>query len=111
MLCDQLGSWMVRALVAGSLLRATIDLTSISNADGTEVAGVLGFAMLFLLDRKTAYRDGPVDFTQEAERCHGGGSRGRSGAEDGNFEHTRGGEVLLWKTDWIFQIVRYSTNW
>jgi hypothetical protein len=52
MLCDQLGSWMVRALVAGSLLRATIDLTSISNADGTEVAGVLGFAMLFLLDRK-----------------------------------------------------------
>src|SRR5580692_654231 len=48
----------------------TFDLTSISNADGTEVSGVLGFAMLFLLDMKIDYRDGLVDFTYGGERFH-----------------------------------------
>jgi tetratricopeptide (TPR) repeat protein len=48
----------------------TFDLTGISNADGTEVSGVLGFAMLCLLDMKIDYRDGLVDFTYGGERFH-----------------------------------------
>jgi tetratricopeptide (TPR) repeat protein len=48
----------------------TFDLTNISNATGTEVSGVLGFAMLFLLDMKIDYRDGLVDFTYGGERFH-----------------------------------------
>ena len=48
----------------------TFDLSSISNADGTEVSGVLGFAMLCLLDMKIDYRDGLVDFTYGGERFH-----------------------------------------
>lgn len=48
----------------------TFDLTSISNGKGTEVSGVLGFAMLVLLDMKIDYRDGLVDFTYGGERLH-----------------------------------------
>jgi tetratricopeptide (TPR) repeat protein/predicted aspartyl protease len=48
----------------------TFDLTNISNADGTEVSGVLGFAMLVLLDMKIDYRDGLVDFRYGGERFH-----------------------------------------
>jgi tetratricopeptide (TPR) repeat protein len=38
------------------------DLTSVSESAGTEVSGILGFAMLHLLDIKIDYRDGLVDF-------------------------------------------------
>jgi hypothetical protein len=48
----------------------TFDLTKISNGAGTEVSGVLGFAMLELLDMKVDYRDGLVDFTYAGERFH-----------------------------------------
>jgi tetratricopeptide (TPR) repeat protein len=48
----------------------TFDLTSVSNAAGTEVSGVLGFAMLVLLDMKIDYRDGLVDFTYRGDRFH-----------------------------------------
>jgi predicted aspartyl protease len=40
----------------------TVNLNSISESDGTEVSGILGFAMLNLLDVKIDYRDGLVDF-------------------------------------------------
>ncbi len=47
------------------------DLTNISDADGTEVSGVLGFAMLVMLDMKVDYRDGLVDFRyDERPRFH-----------------------------------------
>ena len=38
------------------------DLTSISEAAGTEVSGILGFTLLHLLNIKIDYRDGLVDF-------------------------------------------------
>lgn len=38
------------------------DLTSASDDDGTEISGVLGFAMLYMLDIKIDYRDGLIDF-------------------------------------------------
>jgi hypothetical protein len=44
MLRGEIRGWMIRALGAGSLLLATIELTGVSNADGREVSGVLGFA-------------------------------------------------------------------
>jgi tetratricopeptide (TPR) repeat protein len=45
------------------------DLTNISNGAGTEVSGVLGFAMLALMDMKIDYRDGLVDFKYDG-RTH-----------------------------------------
>ena len=48
----------------------TFDLTKISNGAGTEVSGVLGFALLVQLDMKIDYRDGLVDFTYAGERFH-----------------------------------------
>ncbi len=44
------------------------DLNSLSNNDGTEVSGILGFALLRLLDIKLDYRDGLVDFAYDAEQ-------------------------------------------
>jgi tetratricopeptide (TPR) repeat protein len=44
------------------------DMTSISDSAGTEVSGMLGFAMLRLLDVKIDYRDGLVDLTYDAKR-------------------------------------------
>jgi tetratricopeptide (TPR) repeat protein len=41
----------------------TFGLDNISHSVGTEVAGLLGFGMLFQLDIKIDYRDGLVDFT------------------------------------------------
>lgn len=41
----------------------TFGLDHISNSIGTEVSGILGFRMLFVLDIKIDYRDGLVDFT------------------------------------------------
>ena len=44
------------------------DMTRMSDADGTEVSGVLGFTMLRLLDIKIDYRDGLVDFQYDPRR-------------------------------------------
>ncbi len=44
------------------------DLTQISDSTGTEVSGILGFAMLRLLDIKIDYRDGLVDFAYDSKR-------------------------------------------
>jgi tetratricopeptide (TPR) repeat protein len=44
----------------------TIDLANISDSFGTEISGVLGFAMLWMLDMKIDYRDGLVSFTAES---------------------------------------------
>jgi tetratricopeptide (TPR) repeat protein len=41
----------------------TFSLDGISNSLGTEVSGLLGFRMLYMLDIKIDYRDGLVDFT------------------------------------------------
>ena len=41
----------------------TFSLDGISNSLGTEVSGMLGFRMLYMLDMKIDYRDGLVDFT------------------------------------------------
>jgi len=43
----------------------TIDLTHLSDNTGTEVSGVLGFLMLFMLDMKIDYRDGLVSFSAD----------------------------------------------
>jgi predicted aspartyl protease len=43
----------------------TIDLTHISDGFGTEVSGILGFGMLWMLDMKIDYRDGLVRFSAE----------------------------------------------
>ena len=43
----------------------TIDMTRTSDSFGTEISGVLGFAMLWMLDMKIDYRDGLVKFTVE----------------------------------------------
>jgi hypothetical protein len=44
----------------------TIDMTHTSDSFGTEISGVLGFAMLWMLDMKIDYRDGLVKFTAES---------------------------------------------
>jgi tetratricopeptide (TPR) repeat protein len=41
----------------------TFDLSHLSNGDGTEISGILGFATLDLLEIHIDYRDGIVDFT------------------------------------------------
>ena len=46
------------------------DMTGISNDTGTEISGILGFAMLELLDIKIDYRDHLVKFTFDANRIH-----------------------------------------
>lgn len=46
------------------------DLTHISNDVGTEVAGTLGFVMLYLLEIKIDYRDHLVDFSYDPYRFH-----------------------------------------
>ncbi len=45
-----------------------LDLTNISNGIGTEASGILGFAMLRLLDIKIDYRDGLIDFNYDPKR-------------------------------------------
>jgi tetratricopeptide (TPR) repeat protein len=42
-----------------------IDMTHVSQLEGTEISGALGFAMLWMLDIKIDYRDGLVKFTAE----------------------------------------------
>lgn len=43
----------------------TFDMASISKNTGTEVSGILGFAMLRILQIKIDYRDGLVDFVYD----------------------------------------------
>jgi TonB family protein len=45
-----------------------IDLSHVSDRTGTEVSGILGFAMLRLLDIKIDYRDALVDFSYDPKR-------------------------------------------
>jgi TonB family protein len=45
-----------------------IDLSHLSDGTGTEVSGILGFAMLRLLDIKIDYRDALVDFNYDPKR-------------------------------------------
>jgi predicted aspartyl protease len=46
----------------------SFDTTSISEGNGTEVSGFLGFVTLRVLDIKIDYRDALVDFTYDAKR-------------------------------------------
>jgi hypothetical protein len=46
------------------------DMSDISNSTGTEISGVLGFSMLWLLDVKIDYRDGLVHFSYDPNRLH-----------------------------------------
>jgi tetratricopeptide (TPR) repeat protein len=43
----------------------TINLTHMSDGFGTEISGILGFAMLWMLDMKIDYRDGLVRFSAD----------------------------------------------
>jgi len=47
----------------------TLDLSTVSRHTGTEVSGLLGFAMFRQLDVKLDYRDGPVDFEFDPKRA------------------------------------------
>jgi hypothetical protein len=44
----------------------TLDLTHMSDDFGTEISGILGFAMLWMLDMKIDYRDGLVNSAVES---------------------------------------------
>jgi len=46
------------------------DTSGMSNSAGTEVSGMLGFAMLYQMQLKIDYRDGLVDFVYEPNRIH-----------------------------------------
>jgi predicted aspartyl protease len=46
------------------------DISDISESAGTEVSGVLGFSLLWLLDIKIDYRDGLVHFSYNPNRIH-----------------------------------------
>jgi tetratricopeptide (TPR) repeat protein len=48
----------------------SLDTARLSNDTGTEIAGILGFAMLRLTDVKIDYRDGLVDFQFDPDRFH-----------------------------------------
>jgi tetratricopeptide (TPR) repeat protein len=45
----------------------TIDLTHVSDSFSTEISGVLGFAMLWMLEMKIDYRDGLVRFNADTQ--------------------------------------------
>lgn len=46
------------------------DLSGVSQATGTEISGILGFALLRLLKITIDYRDGLVDFSYDSRRVH-----------------------------------------
>jgi tetratricopeptide (TPR) repeat protein len=46
------------------------DTAGMSNSAGTEISGILGFAMLYQMDLKIDYRDGLVDFGYDPKRFH-----------------------------------------
>jgi hypothetical protein len=48
----------------------SFDTSQMSNDTGTEISGILGFAMLRLMDVKIDYRDGLVDFQFDPDRFH-----------------------------------------
>jgi hypothetical protein len=48
----------------------TLDLSTLSRHTGTEISGLLGFAMLRLLEVKLDYRDGLVDFQYDPKRVN-----------------------------------------
>jgi predicted aspartyl protease len=48
----------------------SFDISRMSNDAGTEIAGILGFAMLRLMEVKIDYRDGLVDFQFDPDRFH-----------------------------------------
>jgi tetratricopeptide (TPR) repeat protein len=48
----------------------SFDTSQMSNDTGTEISGILGFAMLRLMDVKIDYRDGLVDFQFDPHRFH-----------------------------------------
>jgi Flp pilus assembly protein TadD len=45
-----------------------VDMTNISDSAGTEISGILGFAMLRMIEIKIDYRDGLVDFNYDPHR-------------------------------------------
>lgn len=47
-----------------------LDLSDLSNENGTEVSGILGFSLLWILDVKIDYRDGLIDFQYDPNRIH-----------------------------------------
>jgi tetratricopeptide (TPR) repeat protein len=47
-----------------------LDTSHISDSTGTEVSGMLGFSMLWMLEIKIDYRDGLVDFIYNPNRPH-----------------------------------------
>ena len=47
-----------------------LDLTDLSDSVGTEVSGIIGFSLLWLLDITIDYRDGLVKFTYDPHRLH-----------------------------------------
>ena len=60
-------------LTFGSLRQRNLDIvafdtSALSNSIGTEVSGILGFAMLRMLDLKIDYRDGLVEFNFDNKR-------------------------------------------
>lgn len=48
----------------------SFDTSQLSNDSGIEISGILGFAMLRLLELKIDYRDGLVDFKFDPNRWH-----------------------------------------
>jgi len=48
----------------------SFDTSRISDGAGVEVSGILGFAMLRLMEVKIDYRDGLVDFQYDPDRFH-----------------------------------------
>ncbi|MEQ1354701.1 MAG: aspartyl protease family protein, partial [Candidatus Acidiferrum sp.] len=49
-----------------------LDMTKISNDTGTEVSGILGFAVLHMMEIKIDYRDGLVDLKFDPKRFYQG---------------------------------------
>jgi hypothetical protein len=46
------------------------DLSHVSEGAGAEISGLLGFAMLYLLEIKIDYRDQLVEFSYNPNRFH-----------------------------------------
>jgi hypothetical protein len=55
-------------LIQKNLDIVAFDTTRISDSVGTEVSGMLGFSMLWMLEIKIDYRDGLVDFVYDPNR-------------------------------------------
>lgn len=53
-----------------TILRRNWLLSDISNDMGTDVSGILGFSLLWLLNLKIDYRDGLIGFAYDPNRFH-----------------------------------------